>query len=105
MLKDIKDAKRISCYNALTGRYISTEGKWKDLDEDTCDEVFELCKEFVAKTARGNRRQRILNAWKSKVKPCGILERLWYDLERKEIDYCCGQDWYTEMAVLRDQFD
>ena len=38
MLKDIKDAKEISCYDALTGRYTGEEDgwqKWKDLDEDT----------------------------------------------------------------------
>ena len=37
MLKDIKDAKEISCYDALTGRYTGEEDgwqKWKDLDED-----------------------------------------------------------------------
>ena len=55
MLKDIKDAKEISCYDALTGRYTGEEDgwqKWKDLDEDTSYEVFCLCREFVAKTEK-----------------------------------------------------
>lgn len=51
MLKDIKDARQISCYNTLTGRYLSINDGWKDLDDDTCNEVFDLCKEFIAKTA------------------------------------------------------
>lgn len=105
MLKDIKDARQISCYNALTGRYLTINDGWKDLDDDTCNEVFDLCKEFVAKTARGNRRKRILNTFKSQVEPCGILNRLCYDFQLERIDYCCGQDWYSEMAILRDQFD
>ena len=105
MLKDIKDAREISCKNALDGRYITTDHEWKDLDDDTCHEVFDLCKEYVAKTARGNRRTRILNAWKSQVKSCGILGRLVYNFERERVEYCCGQEWYSEMAILRDCFD
>ena len=105
MLKDIKDARRISCNDALYGRYMNVEGHWKDLDEDTCDELFDLCKEFVAKTARGNRRRRILGTWKSQVKTRGILGRLWYDFESEKVEYCCGQEWNSEMAVLRDCFD
>ena len=83
MLKDIKDAREISCKNALDGRYITTDHEWKELDDDTCHEIFDLCKEYVAKTARGNRRTRILNAWKSQVKSCGILGRLVYNFERE----------------------
>lgn len=105
MLKDIKDARQISCSDALYGRYRNAEGNWKDLDEDTRDEVFNLCKEFVAKTARGDRRRRILGAWKSQVKPCGILGRLWYDFRSEKVEYCCGQEWNSEMAILRDCFD
>ena len=29
MLKDIKDAKEISCYDALTGRYTGEEDGWQ----------------------------------------------------------------------------
>lgn len=105
MLKDIKDAKQISCKNALDGRYITKDNTWKDLDEDTCYEVFDLCRKFVAKTARGNRKTRILNVWKMHVQSCGILDRLVYNFERERVEYICGQEWNSEMAVLRDCFD
>lgn len=105
MLKDIKDANMISCKNALDGRYITTDYTWNDLDNDTCYEIFNLCKEYVAKTARGKRRNRILNTVMSQVKSCGILGRLYYDFERERVEYCCGQEWYSEMGILRDCFD
>ncbi len=108
MLKDIKDAKEISCYDALTGRYTGEEDgwqKWKDLDEDTSYEVFCLCREFVAKTARGNRRTRIMNKGKNYVEPCGILRRLAYNFKRGEIEYTAGQDYNEEMKTLRGIFD
>ena len=108
MLKDIKDAKEISCYDALIGRYTGEEDgwqKWKDLDEDTSYEVFCLCREFVAKTARGNRRTRIMNKGKNYVEPCGILRRLAYNFKRGEIEYTAGQDYNEEMKTLRGIFD
>lgn len=105
MLKDIKDARQLSCYNALTHRYVTTENKWVELDDETAHELFDLCKNFVAATARGNRRSCIFNAWFSQVKPCGILNRLVYDFERERIEYIAGQDDVSEMAILRDVFD
>ena len=79
--------------------------KWKDLDEDTSYEVFCLCREFVAKTARGNRRTRIMNKGKNYVEPCGILRRLAYNFKRGEIEYTAGQDYNEEMKTLRGIFD
>lgn len=105
MLKDIKDARQLSCNNALSGRYVTNDYVWKELDEETCDELFELCKRFVAKTARGDRRTRIFHAWKSYVRQCGILDRLVYNFERERVEYICGQEWNSEMTVLRDCFD
>ena len=83
MLKDIKDAKEISCYDALTGRYTGE----------------------VAKTARGNRKTRIMNKGKNYVEPCGILRRLAYNFKRGEIEYTAGQDYNEEMKTLRGIFD
>ena len=104
MLKDIKDARQITCSDALNGRYNGNDS-WKDLDSDTCNEVFELCKEFVAKTARGNRRERILNSSMDKIKNCGILGRLVYNFKHNEIEYIAGQDYIEEMKVIRGIFD
>ena len=103
------DAEQLSCSNALDGRYCAKKSDggetWKDIDEDTCYELFKLCREFVANTARGNRRTRILNASMNSVKSCGILNRLYYDFERERIEYIAGQDYVSEMAILRDCFD
>lgn len=59
---------------------------------------------FVAASARGNRRQRIFH---SRVTPreCGILNRLWYYPETGKVYYCAGQDYTTEMGILRDLFE
>ena len=76
-----------------------------NLDEDTSYEVFCLCREFVAKTARGNRRTRIMNKGKNYVEPCGILRRLAYNFKRGEIEYTAGQDYNEEMKTLRGIFD
>lgn len=103
------DAEQLSCSNALDGRYCAKKSDggetWKDIDEDTCYELFKLCREFVANTARGNRRTRILNASMNSVKSYGILNRLYYDFERERIKYIAGQDYVSEMAILRDCFD
>ena len=79
--------------------------EWIPFDEEFRDKVFEAFKEFVANTAKGNRRRRILEAGYYNVKDWGILRRLWYHPETEKVEYCCGQEWYSEMATLRDAFD
>lgn len=78
---------------------------WIRFDEEERYRIFNLFKGFVAKTARGKRRQRILNAYPSQVKYYGILRRLVYNQNKDRVEYICGQDWNTEMGVLRDAFD
>ena len=79
--------------------------EWIPFDEEFREKAFDAFKSFVASTARGNRRRRILNASYYNVNDWGILRRLWYYPETDKVDYCCGQEWYSEMAVLRDAFD
>ena len=67
--------------------------------------IFEKFRLYVASKARGKRRQRILSTPISGVNRCGILRRLTYDTETDFVDYCCGQEWYSEMAILRNAFD
>ena len=67
--------------------------------------IFEAFKSFVAATARGDRRRRIMDASYYNVNDWGILRRLWYYPETAEVRYVCGQEWYSEMAILRDAFD
>lgn len=109
MFEKYRDAEQLSCKCALDKRYVAKlpdgSRKWKDLDDDTCYKLFELCKEFVAKTARGGRRNRILNTTMEHVESCGILNRLYYNFHREQIEYIAGQDYISEMAILRDQFD
>ena len=75
------------------------------MDDSIREKGFEAIKQFVAATARGDRRRRILDAGFYNVSRWGILGRLWYYPETGKVEYCCGQEWYSEMAVLRDAFD
>lgn len=99
------NAKQISLSNVLSGDYITTNHEWKKLNANVRSELFELFREFVARTARGNRRARISNASSAYLKNYGIFSRLVYDFERQRVEYICGQDWDSEMATLRDCFD
>ena len=106
MFEKYRDAEQLSCKNVLDGRYISKTEGWKDIDDDDVRyELFKLFREYVADTAKGKRKQRILNASMDYVESCGILNRLYYSFERERVEYCCGQEWHSEMAVLRDCFD
>ena len=46
-----------------------------------------------------------MNASMNYVESCGILNRLYYSFERERVEYCCGQEWNSEMAILRNCFD
>ena len=105
MRKPNNAGREISLNNVLSGNYITTNHEWKKLNDNVRSELFDLFKEFVAKTARGNRRARIYNASSAYVKNCGIFNRLIYNFERERVEYICGQDWDSEMATLRDCFD
>ena len=80
-------------------------GEWTTFPKDEREKAFDAIKSFVASTARGNRRQRIMSTEMYLVHDCGILSRLWYYPETQDVYYCCGQEWNSEMAVLRDVFD
>ena len=81
------------------------ECKWIDLDESEIDKALREFASFVAATARGNRRRRIMDCKIYNVKHWGILRRLWYYPKTGKVEYCCGQDWDSEMATLRSCFD
>lgn len=74
-------------------------------DRETRQKLYDEIKAWVAGTARGNRRYRIWNTSIGAVKLWGILDRLTIDTETLKVDYCCGQEWNSEMAILRDAFD
>lgn len=105
MLKDIKGIREINLNCALLGDYIDANNKWVKMDTETAQELFELCKEYVAKTARGKRRERISGKTIGSVARYGIFNRLVYNYDRQRVEYICGQDWDSEMATLRDCFD
>ena len=79
--------------------------QWVGFDDTFREKVFNAFKEFVAATAKGNRRRRIMESKTYNVCDWGILGRLWYHPETEKVEYCCGQEWYSEMATLRDAFD
>lgn len=105
MRKPNNAGREISLNNVLSGNYITTNHEWKKLNDNVRSELFELFREFVAKTARGSRRARIYNASSCYLKNYGIFNRLVYNFERERVEYICGQDWDSEMATLRDCFD
>ena len=67
---------------------------------DNDAEALAAMRRFVAASARGARRERILSG---NPRPCGILERLCY--EDGKAFYIAGQYYPGEMATLRDLFD
>lgn len=81
------------------------KGEWITFNKSVREKAFKALKAFVAGTARGKRRQRIWDAEYYNVKDWGILNRLWYYPDTDKVEYCCGQEWYSEMAILRDAFD
>lgn len=105
MLKNIKNAREISLSNVLSERYVTIDHVWTNLDNESANELFELFKNYIAKTARGARRNRIQNTQRWMLRDYGIFRRLVYNFERERVEYICGQDWDSEMAILRDCFD
>ena len=79
--------------------------EWIPFDDTERETAFAAIKSFVAATARGNRRRRIMEARPYNVSDWGILRRLWYYPETGKVRYVCGQEWNSEMAILRDAFD
>lgn len=79
--------------------------EWMPFDISEREAIYEKFRDYVAATARGHRRERIMWTPISGVKRWGILDRLTYDTETDRVEYCCGQEWYSEMATLRDAFD
>lgn len=70
--------------------------------------MYNLALDLVAKSARGQRKIRILNAVPSSIKNCEILDRLKVeDIEGITFIsyYIAGQDYHREMSILRDIFD
>lgn len=68
------------------------------------EKVISAMRNFVAKSSRGKRRERLLNS-RYIPREFGILGRLWYYPETEKVYYCAGQDYTTEMGILRDIFD
>ena len=79
--------------------------EWIPFPDNVRESAFYALKSFVAGTARGNRRRRIMQSEPYNVDDWGILNRLWYYPETDKVEYCCGQEWNSEMAILRDAFD
>ena len=90
-------SKCISLYKVLT--YDNEETM------DLRNQAFNACREFVASSARGNRRERIRNARIDRIPIEGILRRLEYNPETGHVSYCAGQDYVNELGILRNIFD
>lgn len=69
------------------------------------EELFTEIKKWVAGTARGKRKERILRCPMSGVELKGILSRLYIDTETLDVYYIAGQYYPEELATIRDLFD
>lgn len=98
---------QISLYNIIRNEQYDpiTETIVPLIDPETRFNLFSECAAWVARTARGKRRERIYFKGIGEVENCGIFNRLLIDTETKEVKYQAGQEWYSEMAILRDCFD
>lgn len=65
---------------------------WKPFDPQLREKAFNAFKSFVAATARGDRRRRIMDSGYYNVSDWGILRRLWYHPDTDTVEYCCGQE-------------
>ena len=97
----------VTAYDVLInqGKYDWEAREMKYYDDDFIEKALEAFRNYVAATARGNRRYRIWTCGIYSVKHWGILQRLWWYPDTDKVEYCCGQEWYSEHAVLRDCFD
>lgn len=85
--------------------YNYEKNEWMTFNPEFREKAFHAFKLFVAGTARGQRRKRIMDTSTYNVSDWGILRRLWYHPDTDKVEYCCGQEWNSEMAILRDAFD
>ena len=85
--------------------YDYTTHEWIGFPDEVRETAFKALKQFVAGTARGKRRIRIMQSSPYNVNDWGILRRLWYYPKTGKVEYVCGQEWNSEMAILRDACD
>lgn len=103
----MKNRNFVTAYDVLINqtKYDWEKGEHIEYPEEFITAALNAFKSYVAATARGDRRNRIFNAKLYNVKHWGILQRLWWYPETDKVEYCCGQEWYSEHATLRDCFD
>lgn len=86
-------------------QYDDIKHEWIPFPRETREKAIRDLRAFVANSARGERRRRIMNGGNYGIPDWGIMRRLWWYPDEGKVFYCCGQDWNTEMGVLRDAFD
>ena len=105
---------RVTVSELIEGRIYTKKWGWIDfrLDDDHATEngssaldIFvNLITELIWKRETEYKRKAKSFLKFKRVKDCGILQRLWVTMRKDgtyKADYCCGQDYDSEMRTIR----
>ena len=105
---------RVNVYELLSGQIYTKKWGWIDfrLDDDhatekgvsALDTFVNLIADLCWQRESENKRKAKCCLGGKRVKDCGILSRLWVtqsDDGTYRADYCCGQDYDSEMRTIR----
>lgn len=98
------NARYITMENCLSGSYIDNKTGWTQLPEEDRERYFKMMVEWlVAQTKRSSQLREELEETKmAYIQNCGILGRLWVNLEHDErVEYCAGQDYPSELRLVK----
>ena len=105
---------RVNVYELLSGQIYTKKWGWIDfrLDDDhatekglsALDTFVNLIADLCWHRQSENKRKAKCCLCSNRVKNCGILSRLYVTLQSDgtyRADYCCGQDYDSEMRTIR----
>ena len=94
----------VTLNNYLSGRVCTNHG-WVDIifsPEEAKSLVNMFVNELGGWYSSRDQMRRILLHFPSHIRQCGIMDRLWYDVEKNRVIYCAGQSYVEELAVIRN---
>lgn len=98
------NARYITMDNCLSGYYNDKEKGWTKLSDEDREKYFQKMVDWlVAQTKRGSQlRENLKETKMAYIQNCGILGRLWVNLEHEErVEYCAGQDYPSELRLVK----
>lgn len=98
------NTRYITMDDVLSHSYNDNEKGWTKLSDEDCEKYFKMMVDWlVAQTKRGSQlREELKETKMSYIQNCGILGRLWVNLEHnEEVEYCAGQDYPGELRLVK----